>query len=229
MGLFDQLSSVLQQYSGNAASGHALADVNQHFDQVAQAAPPNVLAEGLSAAFRSNSTPTFGQMLSTLFNQSSGELKAGIVNQLLASAGPGVLSQLTAGGSGPALASLLGSSQSPVTPEQAQQLAPEAVQQLATHAEKADPSVIDKASSFYADHPTLVKTLGGAALTVALAKLAENQRLSSHVRSAQFPMAGALSSGLFPFRGNPVSGRNRTRTLRRGLLHSAPFEFPKWE
>jgi len=44
-----------------------------------------------------------------------------------------------------------------------------------------------------------------------------------------YPVAGALSSGLFPFRGNPVSGRNRTRTLRRGLLHSAPFEFPKWD
>ncbi len=172
MGLFDQLSSVLQQYSGNAGSGQAPADVNKHFDQVAQAAPPNVLAEGLSAAFHSNSTPAFGEMLSGLFNQSSGEQKAGIVNQLLPSAGPGVLSQLTAGGGGAALASLLGSGQQ-VTAEQAEKISPEAMQQLATHAEKADPSIIDKASSFYAQHPTLVKTLGGAALTIALAKLAE--------------------------------------------------------
>ena len=174
MGLFDQLSGVLQQYTGSAASGQAPADVNQHFDQVAQAASPNVLAEGLSAAFRSNSTPAFGDMLSTLFNQSSGEQKAGVVNQLLASAGPGVLSQLAAGGGGAAaLASLLGSGQKQITPEQAQQISPEAMQQLATHAEKADPTIIDKASSFYAEHPTLVKTLGGAALTIALAKLAE--------------------------------------------------------
>ncbi len=79
MGLFDQLSSVLQQYSGNTASGQPPADVNQHFDQVAQAAPPSVLAEGLSAAFHSNSTPAFGEMLTSLFNQSSGEQKAGIV------------------------------------------------------------------------------------------------------------------------------------------------------
>ena len=173
MGLFDQLSSVLQQYSGTAASGQPPAGVDQHFDQVAQAAPPSVLAEGLSAAFRSSDTPAFGQMLSSLFNQSSGEQKAGIVNQLLASAGPGVLSQLTAAGGGAGLASLLGSGQSPLTAEQAQQLSPEAVQQLASGAEKADPSIIDKASSFYAEHPTLVKTLGGAALTIALAKLAE--------------------------------------------------------
>ena len=118
-------------------------------------------------------------MLSSLFNQSSGEQKAGIVNQLLASAGPGVLSQLTAGGGGAALASLLGVAKpigylkTQVTPEQAQQISSEALQQLATHAEKADPSIVDKASSFYAQHPTLVKTLGGAALTIALAKLAE--------------------------------------------------------
>jgi hypothetical protein len=71
MGLFDQLSSVLQQYTGNAASGQVPADVHQHFDQVAQAAPPNVLAEGLSAAFHSDSTPAFGQMLSGLFNLNS--------------------------------------------------------------------------------------------------------------------------------------------------------------
>jgi hypothetical protein len=49
------------------------------------------------------------------------------------------------------------------------------VQQLAAHAEKADPSIIDKASSFYAEHPTLVKTLGGAALTIAMAKMAEKR------------------------------------------------------
>jgi hypothetical protein len=176
MGLFDQLSSVLQQYTGNAASGQAPAEVNQHFDQVAQAAPSNVLAEGLSAAFHSDNTPAFGQMLSSLFNQSSGEQKAGIVNQLLASAGPGVLAQLTAGGGGAALASLLGSGQSQITPEQAQKISPDAVQQLAAHAEKADPSIIDKASSFYAQHPTLVKTLGGAALSIALAKVAERTR-----------------------------------------------------
>jgi hypothetical protein len=50
------------------------------------------------------------------------------------------------------------------------------VQQLAAHAEKANPSIVDSLSSFYAQHGTLMKTLGGAALTVALAKVAERQR-----------------------------------------------------
>jgi hypothetical protein len=39
-------------------------------------------------------------------------------------------------------------------------LSPEAVQQLATHAENANPSVIDSISNFYAQHTTVVKTLG---------------------------------------------------------------------
>jgi len=38
--------------------------------------------------------------LGGLFNNSSGDQKAGILNQLLASAGPGLLAQLTAGGAG---------------------------------------------------------------------------------------------------------------------------------
>jgi hypothetical protein len=168
MGLLDQLSGVLSQYTSGAAQPPA--DVHAHFDQVAQAAPQGVVAEGLAAAFRSNQTPAFGQMVSSLFSQSSGDQKAGMLNQLLASAGPGVLSQLAGGG---ALAGLLAGGAKQLTPEQAAQVSPEAVQQLAAHAEKADPSIIDKASSFYAQHPTLVKTLGGAVLSVALAKVAE--------------------------------------------------------
>ncbi len=170
MGLFDQLNDVLQQYKGGAGAAQPPANVQLHFDQVAQAAPQGSVAEGLAAAFRSDQTPAFGQMLSGLFSQSNGDQKAGILNQLLASAGPGVLAKLAGGG---ALAGLLQSGATQITPEQAQQVSPEAVQQLAAHAEKTDPSIVDKASSFYAEHATLVKTLGGIALSVALAKVAE--------------------------------------------------------
>jgi hypothetical protein len=170
MGLLDQLSGVLQQYTSGSPS--APAEVHEHFDQVAQAAPQGLIAEGLAAAFRSDQTPAFGQMVGNLFSQSSGDQKAGIVNQLLASAGPGVLASLGGGG---ALAGLLQGGAKQITPEQAKQISPEAIQQLASHAEKADPSIIDRASSFYAEHPTLIKTLGGAVLSVALAKVAERQ------------------------------------------------------
>jgi len=171
MGILDELSGVLSQYTSGAAQPPA--DVDQHFDQVAKVAPQGAIADGLAAAFRSNDTPAFGQMLGNLFSQSSGDQKAGVLNQLLASVGPSVLSQLAGRGGG--LASLLQGGATQITPEQAQQISPEAVQQLATHAEKSDPSIIDKASSFYAEHPTLIKTLGGAVLSVALAKVAERQ------------------------------------------------------
>jgi methylmalonyl-CoA mutase cobalamin-binding subunit len=71
---------------------------------------------------------------------------------------------------------LNGGNQTQVTPEQAQQIPAEAVQEIAAQAEKKDPSVIDQVSSFYAEHPTLVKTLGAAALTIALSKIAQRQQ-----------------------------------------------------
>ena len=90
--------------------------------------------------------------------------RPGILNQLLASGGPALFSQLAGGGGG--LAALLAGGAKQFTPQQAEQVSPEAVQQLAAHAEKADPWLIDKASAFYSEHLTLIKTLGGAALTV---------------------------------------------------------------
>lgn len=172
MAVLDQLSDILKQYVNNPGTGAVPAQVNQHFDQVAQAAPSSALAEGLAAAFHSNSTPDFSQMLGSLFAQSNGDQKAGILNQLLSSAGPSVVSQFAGGGG---LAALLAGGVSSLTPQQAQSVSPEIVQQLAAHAQKSDPSLIDKASAFYAEHPALIKTLGGAALTIAMAKMAEKK------------------------------------------------------
>ncbi len=165
------LIDTLKQYvSGSGATNEA--DVHQHFDQVAQSVPQGAMADALSHAFRSDQTPAFGEMIGNLFSQSSGEQKAGVLNHLLASVGPAALASLTEGGM---LSSLLGGGAKQVTPEQAQNISPETVQQLASHAEKADPSIVDRASSFYAQHPALVKTLGAGVLSVAMAKLAQRQ------------------------------------------------------
>jgi hypothetical protein len=63
-----------------------------------------------------------------------------------------------------------------VTPQQASQISPQQVQDLANHAEKSNPDIFDKLGGFYAEHPQLVKTLGSAALTIALAKMANRMR-----------------------------------------------------
>jgi hypothetical protein len=169
----DKIGNLLQQYTSGGAAAQPAPDVHAHFDEVAQAAPSSAIAEGLAAAFNSDKTPAFGQMVSTLFNNSTGDQKAEMINHLLSSVSPGALTQVL---SGAGLAGLLGAGSTQLTAAQAQKLSPETVQQLATHAQNANPSVVDAVSNFYAQHTTLVKTLGGAALTIALAKVAERQK-----------------------------------------------------
>jgi hypothetical protein len=178
MNWMEQLGGILQQYT--SANTDALPQVTQDFEQVAQAAPPSTLADGLAAAFRSDRTPAFGDMVANLFSNSGGEQQAGLLNTLIAAAGPTLVSQILSrrGGDGIDLSRLLNSGQTEVAPEQAQQIPTDAVREIATQAEKQDPSIIDQISSFYSEHPTLVKTLGSAALSIALAKLA--QRHSGH-------------------------------------------------
>jgi hypothetical protein len=168
MSLFD-IVKTLEQYNG-AAAANPPANVHQDFEQVAQSAPQPQLAAGLSQAFRSNQTPPFGQMLGTLFSQSNGQQQAGILNQLVGSLGPSVASSGALGG----LSSLLGSG-GQITPQQAQQVQPEAVQQLAEQAQKNNPSIIDEAGAFYAQHPTLIKALGAGSLAMIMSHMSQNQ------------------------------------------------------
>jgi hypothetical protein len=136
------------------------------FDQVAGSTGTQGLAQGLSAAFRSDQTPPFSQMLSHLFGNSSGQQKAGLLNSL-ASVTPGALaaevaSMLRGGGK--------------ISPEQAEKVPPEAVQKMAENAERQDPSVVDRVSEFYAQHPNVVKTLGVGALTFLTSKIVGGMR-----------------------------------------------------
>ncbi len=172
MGLLDDLGQLLQQAnSGKAPEG----EINAAFDQVATGVPPANLAEGIAHAFKSDQTPAFEQMVSGLFSQSSGEQKAGILNQVLATLGSGGVTQALAGAGGLAgLAGVLGGGS--VTPQQAQQVPPEAVQVLAQQAAQKDPSIMDRAASFYAQHPALVKTIGAGALALLLSRLSASRR-----------------------------------------------------
>jgi hypothetical protein len=63
-----------------------------------------------------------------------------------------------------------------LTPEEAAQVSPEEVQALAEQAAQQDPSIMDRLSEIYAEHPTLIKTLGSGALMLALTKIAQSQR-----------------------------------------------------
>src|SRR5687768_156037 len=147
MDWINQLSGVLQQYTG-AAAAPARSNVQDDFDQIAHSAPPAEIADGLAAAFRSDKTPDFGQMAAQLFSNSSGQQRAGILNTLISAAGPMILSQilsqilsrLSAPNAGGGLSSVIdmltGGQPSEITPEQAEQIPVEAVEEIATQAEK---------------------------------------------------------------------------------------------
>ena len=191
MNWMNQIGELLQQYNG-ADPRRAPDTVEDDFDQLAQNAPQSELADGLAAAFRSDQTPAFGQMVSQMFANGNGQQRASLLNTLIRTVGPTILAQVLArrgggggglagllgggGGGGGGLAGLLGGGAAPeVTPEQAEQVSPEEVAQIAEQAEQQDPSIIDRVSDFYSRQPTLVKTLGAAALTIALAKIADRQ------------------------------------------------------
>ena len=170
MSLMDNLSSLVDRYTSGGASE---ADVHATYDKLATEVPHGTLASGLSHAFRSDQTPAFEQMVSGLYNQSNPDQKAGMLNQLLGSLGPGASQMLASLG----LSSLAGATTGEaVTPQQAQQVNPEAVQTIARQASTKDPSVMDKAASFYAQHPTLVKSIGAGALAILMSHISRARR-----------------------------------------------------
>jgi hypothetical protein len=124
--------------------------------------------------FRSDATPPFGEAVGSLFDQSNPQQRAGVLNQIVQSLGPaaamgaggGILGRILGGGN----KNTSGATPT-ITPEQASQLSPADVTTIAAHAEQQNPSVVDTVGSFYAQHPVLVKTLGAAALAVALNRM----------------------------------------------------------
>ena len=164
MGLMD----ILQQYANPAAAPADTA--GNDWEEIAGSAPPEAVQGGIADAFRSDQTPPFGQMVGQLFGQSNPHQQAGVLNQLLGAIGPGLLSAW-AEECWAAFSANAGARQ--VTPEVASQLTPEQVQELASHAERHNPGIVDQIGGFYAQHPQLVKGLGGAALAIALGSMAK--------------------------------------------------------
>lgn len=172
MSWIDQVGKLLKRQTGSGAAAAPAVDVNALFDQVTREAPSNVIAEGLASAFRSKETPGFANLLSTLFTNSTGEQKAGMLNHLIPAVGPDLISNmLTRTG----LAGVVSAGSANLTQDQALKFNPEMVKELAGQAEKANPSIIETLSNFYAQHSALLKTLGAPVLTVLLAQIARRQ------------------------------------------------------
>ena len=158
MGLMDML---LQ------AASSSMTNHDDHLQEVAKQAPQDLLGHGVAEAFRSDQTPPFPQMAAQLFGQSNGGQQAGMLNSIIGALGPMAIASLAGG----ALSKMMAPGQTQITPEQASRFTPQQVQEIATHAQEQQPSVIDKLGNFYAEHPTLIKTLGGLAAAIAMSKM----------------------------------------------------------
>lgn len=175
------LNNLLQQYANANPANPQQAE--NDFDRVAQNAPRADLAQGVTEAFRSDQTPPFPQMMGQMFNQGDSGQRAGMLNQLLGGLGPGLLSSLAGGALGN-LGNLFGGNSNnsnnarapQISPEQASQMTPEQVQQIAEKAEQDNPGIMDRMGEFYAEHPQLVKGLGGVALALVLGRMAQGVR-----------------------------------------------------
>lgn len=164
---------ILKQYAERPT------DTETDFDEVARQVPPDILGSGIAQAFRSDQTPSFGDMIGNLLGGSNAQQRTGLLNQLIQAVGPAVLSGVAGGSLGRMLQGLQNQSSSvqpTLTPAQVEQLTPEQLKEIAIAAEKKDPTVLDKVGSFYAQHPELVKMLGGAALAIALGQMANRMK-----------------------------------------------------
>jgi len=168
MGLLDDLKGMLSQYDSGQ---EPLGDAGAHFQQLAQSVDSGTLAQGIAAAMRSDETPPFAQLVSQLFASGSGDQKAAMLSLLLSAVSPEQRAQLSAVAPGLGLSSAS-------TAADAAAVAPSAVQALAQHVEQHDSGIVDKMSALYAAHPTLVKTLGSAAMMIAMRKIAERHQIA---------------------------------------------------
>ena len=156
MGLLDILTQAVSAGSSNA----------QSFEQAAQGVPADILSKGLAAAFQSNETPAIGEMVAQLFGNSNGHQQAGMLNQLLGALGTGAVPAL--------LGSIMPADGDKITAEQASQLSPLQVQQVVDEAHQADPGIAGEIANFYAQHASLINSLGGAALSIAMVKMKDH-------------------------------------------------------
>jgi hypothetical protein len=171
------LMDVLQQYVNPTPA--PIEQAETHFQEVARAAPPDLVGQGIAGALRSDQTPPFNEMVAQLFGHSNPQQRAGLLNELLRAVGPGLLSGVAGGGLGRILQNAQGSANAglpTVTPTQASQVTPQEVSEVAARAESKDPTIIDRVGGFYAEHPQVVKALGGIALAIALGRMANARR-----------------------------------------------------
>ena len=126
-----------------------ILDLVNQYENAAREAPREDVSHGLHEAFRSDETPPFEQMIGQLFGRSDPNQRAGFLNQILGRR---------------------------VTAQEATEVPVGEVESATAQAAAGNPSIMERASRFYADHPQLVQTLGQVAIGVAMNAMTNRRR-----------------------------------------------------
>ena len=113
-------------------------------------------------------------MVGQLLEKSDPQQRAGVLNEILGAFG-GMGGGLAGGVLGGALQHAVRNDH--VTPDDAWQVPASDVEAAAAEAARRDPSIIERVSRFYAQHPQLVQTLGTAALSIAMSRMAQRREM----------------------------------------------------
>jgi hypothetical protein len=153
MSFLDQIGGLLSNISSGNLNEQ---EMHAHYDQIANAVPPQTLGAVIGPALQSLGMGQAQQGITNSAQQMTPAQRGGLMGQLLGAFGNSgvntgsLLSQL---GINPAVAS---------NPQSA---TPQEVAALASHAQANNPSIFQEGMAFYSQHPTLVKALGTAAIT----------------------------------------------------------------
>jgi len=143
------------------------------FEAVANEASPDALGEGLEHAFNSDATPPFEQMVGHLYDRSDPNVKAGLLNEILGALGGGAGAALGGG----VLGNLLRRGVQRVSPDEARNIPANDIEEATREAARQNPSLVQRVSRFYAQHPQLVQTLGQAAIAIAMNGMARRRQM----------------------------------------------------
>jgi hypothetical protein len=167
MAVLNAVKELLTQYAAGAVPA---GDAGTHFQQVAQSVDSRTLAHGIATAMRSDQTPPFSQIISQLFASGSSDQRTAMLNTLLSAVPPEQRAQISK--LIPGFGAALAGAQS----QAGANISPGGIQQLAQHVEQHDAGIVDKMSALYAQHPTLVRTLGSAAMMIAMRAIAQRHQ-----------------------------------------------------
>ena len=181
MDFMGQLGGLLNQYASGGATDRQQA--RNDFDQVAGAVPKDLLGSMIGPALNSLSGDQVQERVRNAASEMTPQERGGLLGNLLGGLGS----------SGIDLGSLLG--RLGVNPEVArnpEQASPEDVARVAAHAKETDPTLFERAMSFFAENPALVKVLGTAVITLVMKNLFSKSSGGAQSNSGDEGLGGLL-------------------------------------